>query len=197
MTSQPPATTAPTIKKMSLKHEAIAEFMLAHPTAPMGAVAAHFGVTAAWLSIITGSDAFRQYLGELKGEVVETRVLPLRDKLMGLAQASVEKLGKAVDDTQDPRLLLDIADKSAKLLGYGPKPGGNQQGPAHVQQTNIYAVDPELLAQARQTMLAAPTSAPEGVTIEMPAAEELPTSREDTVGEAIAHAAPLPEGKET
>ena len=62
------------IQKMSARHEAILQFMIANPTMKMSKVAAHFGVTGAWLSTIIWSDAFQNQLARRHDELFDVAV---------------------------------------------------------------------------------------------------------------------------
>lgn len=135
------------IKRMSVRHDAIAEFLLANPNMKMSAVAAHFGVTQAWLSVVIHSDIFQEYYRKMKGEFIDTRVMPLREKLLGIAEAAVDRLAEQVQTT-DSKTTLDIADKILGRMGYGAKP----QGPATVIQNNVVvsSLSPEEMNAARE-----------------------------------------------
>lgn len=50
----------------------------------------------------------------------------------------------------DPRLVLDIKDKSLHRLGYAPNKGGGERGPLGAAQAPSGAVDPEEFESAKQ-----------------------------------------------
>lgn len=163
------------IRKVSVKHEAIADWLLTNPQRSMEECARHFGITRAWLSVVVNSQAFREMLA-LKGqEVFEQTVVPLRDKLNGVAHRAVEKLGDVVDNAQDPKLILDIADRTLHRLGYAPSKGPTVgDGATVVQQNNFYQTDPETLRAARERMLTGQPVKQEGETYDaLPASEEV------------------------
>lgn len=151
------------LKRMSVRHDAIAEFLIANPNMRMGAVAAAFGVSPAWLSTIIHSDIFQEYYKRVKGEFIDTRILPLRDKLMGIVDTAVDRLAEQAQ-VADTKTTLDIADRILGRLGYGTKP----QGPTTIVQNNVVmsSLTPQELADARsryramQQALAADTGLP-------------------------------------
>jgi hypothetical protein len=131
-------------------HEAILQYMLANPTAPQGLVAAHFGYTQSWISIIVNSDAFQAKLRERQDEMFsEGVVATLKDKIIGTAHLAVEKLAEKLETEKDARVIKDSAEMLLKSLGYGnPKPSA-----PHVQQNNVFVLaDKESLANSRRLL---------------------------------------------
>jgi hypothetical protein len=140
------------IKKVSIKHDAIMDYLLVNPTAPLKTVAYEFGVTQAWLSTIIHSDAFQIQLATKKNELFNGTVLPLREKVVGLAHAAVEKLGEKLERSEDPAFVLESTDKILHRLGWAPQ---RVAAGTNIQQNNFYTADKETLARARNLMNAA------------------------------------------
>lgn len=152
------------IQAVSIKHEAILDYLLIHPAEKLGEVARHFNVSQAWLSVIIHSDAFQVKLAEKNSECFSTTVLPLREQLMGVAQVGVEKLGECMENASvvsDKQFIADTTDSILKNLGYSPK----SAAPANPGSTtnNIFVVDKGALAAARAKM----RTVPSGDLIEM------------------------------
>lgn len=144
---------AMSIKNIRQKHEAIIDYMIANPDAKQGKIAQEFGFTQSWLSIVMNSDAFKSRLAEKNEEVFREIVIPLREKLEGVAHRAVEKLGEKVNDSQDAKFLLEAADKTLHRLGYAPNKGPDPgQSNTTIQQNNFYTVDSEALKAARDKM---------------------------------------------
>lgn len=146
------------IQKVSIKHDAILDYLLVHPADKLGDVAAVFGVSQAWLSVIIHSDAFKAKLAEKNSECFSTTILPLREQLMGVAQVGVEKLGEAMENAStvsDKQFIADTTDSILKNLGYSPK----SVAPAQTSTTNnnIFVVDKTALASARAKMRTVPS----------------------------------------
>jgi len=146
------------IKGLTPRHDAILDFLLVNPHCPRWQMAQHFGVTETWLSIIIHSDVFQARYQEKNQEVFRETVVPLREKLLGVAHVAVDKLGDAIGASTDPEFLLAAADKTLHRLGYAPSKGPTPP-PALVgqQQNNYYLVDATVLANARSRMLPAGT----------------------------------------
>lgn len=137
------------VMRLSNRHEAILEFMVANPTVRLGDVAAEFDVTQAWLSCIVHSDAFQEALRKKRDEVFLPAALTLQEKLTGMAHLVLDKLGEEIDNGKvSAPLLLETGNSVLDRLGYGTKaPGG---GPA--AQTNVfYGVPANVMHEARET----------------------------------------------
>lgn len=148
------------------------DYMLANPTATQGEIAAAFRLSQSWLSIIMHSEAFKLRYAEKSQETFDTVVIPLREKLLGVAHRAVEKLGQAVDNSQDPDFILDAANKTLQRLNYGQGPAA-PVAPTN-QQNNFFMVSPQDLAAARASMdrLREVTPSAEARALEAPREEE-------------------------
>lgn len=147
------------IAKVSIKHDAILDYLLIHPAEKLGDVAMYFKVSQAWLSVIIHSDAFQVKLAEKSGECFSTTIVPLREQLMGVAQVGVEKLGEALENassTSDKQFIADTTDSILKNLGYSPKSSAPAPGGSSTTN-NIFVVDKAALAAAREKMRTVPT----------------------------------------
>lgn len=136
------------IQKVSVKHDTIMNYILVNPTVPLGVVARHFGVTAPWLSTIIHSDAFQAQLRRKKDAMFNTHVLPLGEKLLGLAHVAVERLGEQLDKTDNPDYIADTAVMLLDRVGFSPKSPAPAATTMNVQN-NIYQVDRATLEEAR------------------------------------------------
>ena len=146
------------IAKVSIKHDAILDYLLVHPAEKLGDVAVYFGMSQAWLSVIIHSDAFQAKLAEKSDECFHSSILPLREQLMGVAQVGVEKLGQVMENASpvtDKQFIVDTTDSILKNLGYSPK-SANPQPPSGNTTNNIFVVDKQTLASARQKMRTVP-----------------------------------------
>ena len=171
------------------------DWLLANPgKGQMKACADYFGFTRAWLSSIVWSDAFQAKLRDKKEKLFDETIVPLRDQMNGVAQRAVERLGEQVEVIEDPKLLVDVADKMLHRLGYAPKVDVNP-GAAGVNNTqnNFYGVSPELLAQARKN---AEKGAIDGITqsgdtAALPSPEGIQNDSQSNMGEITNGAAEL------
>lgn len=154
------------VKTLSVRHDAIMDYMLANPVEQLGTVAQNFGVSAAWLSVIIHSDAFQRQLADKKDVLFGAAVVSVREKLNGVAAYALDKLAQSLEHASpasDKDFIASTTDSVLKNLGYGPKsvPGF---APGNVEQQNIFVVSKESLASAREKMREA--SVPEGTLIE-------------------------------
>lgn len=124
------------------------EWLLSNPERSMLECARTFQVTQAWLSCIVHSDIFQARYQKMLGEHFDTRVVPLRDKMVGLAHKTLDNLAVAVEASADPEMNLDIATKMLNGLGYGSKaPAGGVTVHGNVQV--VSAATPEEIQAAR------------------------------------------------
>lgn len=143
------------IVELNHRHMAIAEYLLANPSARLTEVAAAVGLSPSWVSVVTNSDLFREYLRQRSREINDVVHISLQEKVQGIAHRAVEKLGEAVDNSQDPAFLLAAADKTLHRLGYGAKQGPvvNVNG-AQAAPPPATHVDITIIQQAREKVYA-------------------------------------------
>ncbi len=137
------------IKKMSVRHEAILQHIIANPTQSYGEVAAAFGVTPSWLSTIIHSHAFQEQLAVRQSELFDTAVVqPLGDKLQAAANMTLEKYIEKIP-TMTTDQAINGADKILGKLGYGAKgPGAADAGGDQHNHLHLH-VDKDTLEEAR------------------------------------------------
>ncbi len=108
------------LTRISATHENIANYLIANPgKGQMERCAKEFGYTRSWLSTLIGQDAFKAMMMNKQGKVFEEVVIPLRDKIAGVAHRSVEKMGEILEQTKDERLVREIGKDMLSSLGYG------------------------------------------------------------------------------
>jgi len=158
----PAADGSPGIQKVSHKHEEIMNFMLANPTHKLGDIARHFGMTQAWLSCVIHSEAFQARLAEKQEAIFSGTVLPLKEKLEGVAHQLLDKLEERIPTMADKEL-VNLTDNTLNRLGFGTKPQGTTPGaPAEFSLTLTLRTE---LEQARSLIGARPSTQP-GVVID-------------------------------
>lgn len=150
------------IQKVSHKHEAILNFLIANPTLKMGEVAAHFNVTFPWLSTIVHSHAFQDQLARRQDEVFESAILhTVGEKLDAAAQVTMDAyLDKVPMFTADQ--LISAQDKLLGRLGYGSNGKSAQIGTQINVQVNH--VSKEILEEARNRIGANKVGAPNSIS---------------------------------
>ena len=172
------------VKRVSVKHDAILDYMLTNPAAKLGEVARHFCVSQPWLSVVIHSDVFQARLKEKNADLFHGTIVPLREQLMGVARVGVEKLGEVMENASPVTEKQFIADTTSQILA---NLGYNNKGPtapaAAPTNVNVMVVDRDALAEAREKMRAVEHSPP------APALEH--DTKEVPVGES-----PMPAAKE-
>lgn len=140
------------IKNINHSHAFMADWLIRNPDKDYQDLAVVVGMSVSHISRIVHSDAFQEYLA-LKREIHEERLdRPLVEKVEKLAQATVDKLRERIQEEEGASIavLNETAKTALNALGMG--------GQRNVTQANIVvgAVDPELLARAREKMKTLP-----------------------------------------
>lgn len=142
----------PEIAKISHRHEAIMAYMVAHPTAKLGDVAAEFGVSQPWLSCIIHSNAFQTKLRERQESMFGALGASITEKLSAVAHAALDNLLEhTLASNVSPEQQRETAALALKSLGYGTNSAPPSASPA---QTNNFFLSREDLAAARLTIQA-------------------------------------------
>jgi len=137
------------ITSSAMRYNEIADWLIMNPhKGNKRECAIRFDISQAWLSTVINTDAFRALM-EMKQEALFTEVVvPVKEKLMGLADRGVERLGEVLDETTDERLVHDITKTSLSLLGFGASKATEVNINNNVQ-TNTVNVNADALADAR------------------------------------------------
>jgi hypothetical protein len=135
------------ITRISHRHDAIIDFLLENPAAPLRLCAAHFGVTQPWLSTVIHSDLFQARYAERR-ETIEAQIAAdIPTKLRAVADTALERLGEFLDRTEDEAFVLSAFDKVMHRLGYASAPPPAIAG--QVGQQNVFMLDADTLQQLR------------------------------------------------
>lgn len=112
--------------RVSTTHDAMIDVLIAEPGISNNELAARFGYTAPWCSMIKSSDAFKARLAARRAELIDpVLAVTLQDKVAAVTERAVEvlaeKLAKpaaAISDT----LAVQAATFGAKAMGLGTTP---------------------------------------------------------------------------
>lgn len=88
------------IKRLSEKHMAMMDYMLANPAASMLEIAKAFSVSLAWFSTVRNSDLFRQTYNERRRVISERQQEIVSEQLSSLANKGMARLADALDDEE-------------------------------------------------------------------------------------------------
>lgn len=131
-------------------HQALADFILMYPQATGKQIAAHFDVSAQWVSIVRNSDSFKELMRqrrETHRELVSASVI---NKVEALADQAVDELARQIEAKELPvEHVKDIAAMSLKAMGFG-----GDRAAAPVQNNITIVADRAALAEAREKLIA-------------------------------------------
>lgn len=141
----PPGSAMSAPVKVSYTHDAMIDLIIARPAISNWELAAHFGYTAAWCSMIKSSDAFKARLQARRAEIVDpTLTASIEDRIRAVTERALEvvqeKLAKPADLIPDA-IALRAAEFGAKSLGIGQGPAAPAQNPNHLQDLAKRLVD--------------------------------------------------------
>lgn len=141
------------IQSISHRHREIADWLLANPHVKnLNALCDRMNVSRSWLSIVMNSDVFKEYFEKRRRSYEGVLHEEILMKNYAVTSKALDKLSVALDDDGvDPRLLLDVANKTAQLLGYGAKGPVTKVTEEKIQEITR-PVDAGALAQAREIM---------------------------------------------
>lgn len=118
-----PSVAQNQVKKLSIRHEAILQYLLANPTAKYSEVAGHFGVTPAWLSVVVHSEAFQEQLRARQDELFDSTVVAgLESKLTAAADMTLQEYMDKIPSLSADQL-SSSADRLLGRLGFGSQKG--------------------------------------------------------------------------
>jgi hypothetical protein len=111
------------IAKIRYTHDAMIDQIVMNPTISQNELAAVFGYTPAWVSLVMSSDAWKERLAARKAELVDpTIVASLNERFEAMVRRSLdvlnEKLSQPATAIPD-NLALRAAELGAKALGLG------------------------------------------------------------------------------
>lgn len=111
------------IRKVRYTHDAMIDMILQSPWISQNELAAAFGYTAAWVSLVIASDAFQARLAERREEVLDPAIrATIEERFKGLVTQSIEVLGRKLENPNiDTEVALEIMNGAARALGYGAK----------------------------------------------------------------------------
>jgi restriction endonuclease Mrr len=157
------------IAEMSFSHHAIIDWMLSNPDALLADCAKAFGYTQPWLSTIIHSDAFKAEFARRRGQLDEHIAHGIHAKMAAVSKKALDHLEELLDGTEtlDPRLVLDIADRTLHRQGYAPsKAGVSVFAQQNIIQATPGSVSKSVLDEAKSLMRAI-----NGEAVEVPAIE--------------------------
>lgn len=110
------------LQKVRYTHEAMIDILIAEPEIHQNELAARFGYSATWVSIVLGSDAFQAALAKRRDELTNPFLIAtIEERFRGLATQSLQVIAENLEKTKSSDLALKALDISAKALGFGAR----------------------------------------------------------------------------
>jgi hypothetical protein len=111
----------PEIARVKYSHDAMIDLVISDPWIHQNQIAAHFGYTAPWVSIIFSSDAFKERLEMRKAELVDPVIrATLEERSKALVSKSLEVLMEKLSKPNvSDAVALKAYELGAKAVGLG------------------------------------------------------------------------------
>lgn len=114
------------IRKTGYSHEAMIDLILANPSVDQNELAAYFGYSPSWVSMIITSDSFQAALAAKREKIIDPVLRgAIEESFKGLVLRSIEIVRKKLDGDVNLDSALKVLQTSAKALGYGARPSMN------------------------------------------------------------------------
>lgn len=124
------------IARVRYTHDAMIDLIISTPSISQNEMAALFGYSATWVSIIINSDAFQERLAARKTELTDPKLrASIEERLEALAKTALDRLIERLD-TSTPAIRTSDLVSIAKL-GVGDRANRPQVAPT---QNNLYVV---------------------------------------------------------
>ena len=156
------------IQSMSHRHKAIADFLLTHPDVKnLDILCRQMNISRPWLSVVMQSDVFKEYFEKRRREWEKEMVGQIGNQQLALMHKAYDKLlGMMDSEDTDPRLIFDVAHKTAeRLFGKTPMATVKEEKIQEVSRP----VDAGTLGQAREILRRTVTTTKEVPLEQLPA----------------------------
>ena len=168
--SAAPAEAKNAIDSMREQHHKMVDWVLVNFKGPgdLQRMADELGYSYSWCSQVMNSDMFKAELARRRAGVNDLLATTVVSQTFANANKAAELLGDylatldAHDDDFDPRLVLDINDRTMRQLGYAPNKSVTLNLDQSVHNTQL-VVEENLAAAARERMM---NRARQGTTVD-------------------------------
>lgn len=154
------APTMGTVAKMRYSHLDMIDYIIANPGVGLRELGARYGYSAAWISNVQASDAWKAAMAQRRSEMVDPILhASINERFEGLTHLSLMRLQEKLEAPQvSDQVVLRAVELGAKALGIG--------GNAPAQQV---APGGDHLALLANRLIELQSRVREGVTYDVPA----------------------------
>lgn len=133
------------VRKVNYTHDAMIDLIIANPSINQGEIAAAFGYTETWISLVFSSDAFKHRLAQRRAELVDPAIVAsIEERFEALVRQSQERvLEKLANPNVSDKFALSALEASGRALGYGLR-----AAPTVAAQANVVVHVPAPVASA-------------------------------------------------
>jgi hypothetical protein len=126
----------PSIAKVRYTHDGMVDLIVANPMISQNELAAYFGYSPSWISVVLNSDVVQTKLAARRAELIDPMIrATLEEKFKGVVSRSLdllmEKLDKPANAIPDS-LVLKAAELGIKATGMGNQPAAPTQPSGHL-----------------------------------------------------------------
>lgn len=144
------------IKSLKETHHKMIDWLLVNQKEKYSVLASNLGVTRSWLSVVMHSDVFiEEYT---RRRLIQNKELgrQLIERQFAIALKAYDKLEVILDDEHvEDHLVFDVADKTAKALGFSPSAGNSPRivsEATEVVRETSREVRPGVIERARERL---------------------------------------------
>ncbi len=151
------------IRKINYSHDGMINLLIGNRGISQNAIAAHFGYSASWVSMVMSSDAFKARLAERAAEIEDpTLRASVQEHLSGVLHRSLLLLQEKLKVENPPdNLVLRSLELSSRALGYGARETQAPPTPVSVH-VHLESMKDNLISLLRRERQALEGGRPEG-----------------------------------
>ena len=138
------------IQKVRYSHDAMIDLIIGNPWIHQNQLAAHFGYSPAWISVVMATDMFKAKLAQRREEVIDPELkATLEERFRAVVTKSLQVLQQKLEAPSVPdNLVLRAVELGAKALGMG---GNAPPAPPSYAPDHLNSLASRLLALQSRT----------------------------------------------
>lgn len=128
------------VKKLNYSHDAIIDLVIANPWITQNELAAKFGYTPTWVSMVMSSDVFKARLAQRKADIIDPGIIQtLEEKFESIVRQSAQVVMDKLGANPTGEFALKALNVAGKALGLGQQ----KQQPTAVQNNYVVMLPPK------------------------------------------------------